>query len=450
MTKKKQTVYIDCTATYYLGINTGIQRVVRNIIKRAPSLSAKLGIECIPIVANLGRYWRSKDFANMKQADRGNTTLIHTGAGITAKLDTHEKEVIAKSKRIPLLIFYAYAVSAVRRIIRYLGYAYLQAPFLRNLLTGRIQTVRPDVGDILLMPDSFWAYDIVSSAAKMKREGVSVIPVVHDLIPLTHPQYCDKNFIKKYSSLLPHLLHIASAVICISQSTKDALVRYMQAHEIDKYDEHWCTVSYSGADLSNEPDAAIDAMPIRAEVRRTCENLYVYLMVGTIEPRKGHEVVFGAMTRLWDKGCTDHLVIVGRIGWLCDDLVTRMKSSAYFSQYLHILNDVNDNELDYLYQHVSALIFASNIEGFGLPLVEAMGKGLPVIASDIPVFQEIGKDQLIYFEPGNTRSLTTALSTYKDKYRGHEKVNYHVTWPSWDESTEQLLRKVLELAGHHR
>ncbi|MEP6609773.1 MAG: glycosyltransferase, partial [Burkholderiaceae bacterium] len=102
-----------------------------------------------------------------------------------------------------------------------------------------------------------------------------------------------------------------------------------------------------------------------------------------------------------------------------------------------------DIELDFAYRHASALIFASRAEGFGLPLVEAMHYGLPVLASDIPIFHEIGGEYPIYFDPDRSESLLAAVLAFESAVAHGTLIRRAKPWLSWEDSTRMLLSKVV-------
>src|SRR5690606_5090572 len=123
-----------------------------------------------------------------------------------------------------------------------------------------------------------------------------------------------------------------------------------------------------------------------------------FLMVGTIESRKGYDQVLDAFDQLWGEGSVERLVIVGRQGWLVDDLVQRILQHPENGHRLFWLSDVSDEALVKLYERTDALIMASEAEGFGLPLIEAAKHGIPLIARDLPVFREVAGEGALYFD----------------------------------------------------
>ncbi len=447
MDNRRATIYIDCTSTYSLGINTGLQRIVRNIIKRAPSIGEKFNVECIPVAIKFNRFWTSQEFHSLTPSSPSTSNVINFGASLAAAMVSMEERMAKATTPHVLRALFINLFTATRWAVRYVGYAGLQIPFVVGLIKGYVKTVRPSAGDIILMPDSFWSFDVISPQEKLDEKDVCVIPVIHDLIPLTHPEYCTKEFVARFKKLLPRLVENASGFVCVSHTTKDALSRYLRHNALENDRYLPIAVSYSGADLTNEPGIEFGALPLRDEIVALGKQEKVFLMVGTIEPRKGYDVSIDAMNSRWRAGKTETLVIIGRVGWHCDELIDQIKRHPYFNKNLYLFHDTNDHELNYLYQHSSALIFSSRIEGFGLPLVEAMQAGLPVIASRIPIFREIGKDALIYFDPISSESLSAAIDRFNNQRRLDAPSATKNNWYTWNDSTFNLIAKVLTLSS---
>ena len=129
--------------------------------------------------------------------------------------------------------------------------------------------------------------------------------------------------------------------------------------------------------------------------------------------------------------------------FLIDELARRIRTHPELGRRLTWFEAGSDAELDYAYRHASALIFASRCEGFGLPLVEAMQCGLPALASDIPVFREIGGDYPVYFDPDDAASLRNAIRRFELRLSaGNGMQRTARRWLSWPESARMLLEKV--------
>jgi glycosyltransferase involved in cell wall biosynthesis len=135
-------------------------------------------------------------------------------------------------------------------------------------------------------------------------------------------------------------------------------------------------------------------------------------MVGTVEPRKGHEFVLDAFEQLWESGSDYRLCIAGQEGWRVVDTMKRIRQHPQLNKKLFFVEKFTDAEINLCYQAATGLIAASTAEGFGLPIVEAGLHGVAVVASDIPVFREVGGDGASYFSLESPRRLVEALQAF--------------------------------------
>ena len=165
--------------------------------------------------------------------------------------------------------------------------------------------------------------------------------------------------------------------------------------------------------------------------RKADENSF--LMVGTIEPRKGHEIVLNTFERLWGKGQDDKLCIIGRPGWNMDSFAERLRSHPEAGKRLLLIENASDELLLDAYQKADALIQASAGEGFGLPLIEAGDYGKPVLCSDIPVFHEIGGENVLYFRR-DPEGLADCIRYFKE-HRGTDQIpdSRKISRRTWDD-----------------
>src|SRR6201999_1773329 len=115
----------------------------------------------------------------------------------------------------------------------------------------------------------------------------------------------------------------------------------------------------------------------------------MFLMVGTIEPRKDHATVIDAFQMLWESGSRARLTFVGRPGWRAEAVLARIKALAETNPFFKFHANASDELLAQCYDEASVVIASSLAEGFGLPLIESMMFGKPLIASDIPSFREV-------------------------------------------------------------
>ena len=173
-------------------------------------------------------------------------------------------------------------------------------------------------------------------------------------------------------------------------------------------------------------------------------------MVGTLEPRKGHLQAIEAFTQLWESGVDVNLVIIGRAGWQqlptdqqrsIPQLLARLGNHPEKGRRLFWFDGPSDEFLELIYSSVNGLLAASEDEGFGLPLIEAAQKGLPILARDIPVFREVAKDHACYFTADNPQQLASAVAGWLND--GFVPPSTAMAWLTWQQSADNLQHLLL-------
>lgn len=159
----------------------------------------------------------------------------------------------------------------------------------------------------------------------------------------------------------------------------------------------------------------------------------IFLMVGTIEPRKDHSLVLDTFEQLWTQGSGDKLCIIGKPGWNTEAFMLRLRTHPESGTRLLLLDHATDEILQEAYQRSDALIQASAGEGFGLPLIEAGQHGKPILCSDIPVFHEVGGSHALYF-PRTVEGLSQCIRFFDD-HCGTDQIpdSRKISKRSWDD-----------------
>ncbi|MDB4542756.1 glycosyltransferase family 4 protein, partial [bacterium] len=299
-----------------------------------------------------------------------------------------------------------------------------------------LEALEPDSGDILLLLDSSWHGDFFDFVRELKGRDVGVVSVIYDLIPITHPQFCDEHLVKVFNGWLDWMVECADGYIAISRTIAEEFRVVLLDRLGDPGEKtRWVDSFYLGADFEQKA-----AVIVRDSVKAVfTSNSNVYLTVSTIEPRKNHAYMIDAFELLWQEGHQVSLCVVGKVGWKTEALVDRIHNHPEFGRRLIMLNDLSDAELEYCYEYARALIFASYVEGFGLPLVEAAQRGLPVLCSDIPVFREIGGEACHYFDLSQPSTLKHVLLDFQALAGQELQRRAPVEWISWQQSAQQLV-----------
>jgi glycosyltransferase involved in cell wall biosynthesis len=163
--------------------------------------------------------------------------------------------------------------------------------------------------------------------------------------------------------------------------------------------------------------------------------------VGTVQPRKNYTRLIQALGHLRQAGYDLDLVIAGGRGWL-EDPIHESVRNAHMSEHVHFLGFVEESELPALYSAAECLAFPSLYEGFGLPVLEAMACGTPVVTSNLSSLPEVAGDAALLVDPYDTDALAHAIKRVLDDtlLRGElvRKGYARIGLFSWEESARQL------------
>jgi len=266
----------------------------------------------------------------------------------------------------------------------------------------------------LMLSDSWNAFEELAPIfAKICREGGEVVSCIFDLIPELYPHACHEVTVPRYRAWLRKALVESDSFLAISKTVADELADYVAAQRLPHRPGLKIGWFHCGSDLALRADSA----PRDNIKRAVAGEAPVFLNVGTIEPRKGQRVALRAFEQLWAHGRDIRLIFVGRRGWFEEAVVNEIVTHREFDRRLFWFDDVDDDELSFLYDHAAALIFPSYAEGFGLPIVEAARRGRPAICSDIPVFREVGQDGALYFRVNDATALAATIADFLDGRR---------------------------------
>lgn len=275
----------------------------------------------------------------------------------------------------------------------------------------------------------------------MHRNGVDVRFLVYDLLPIQFPEFWETQHSVPlvHSEWLSVITSLGGAV-CISKAVADELAVWVKQNGPKNNRTFLIDWFHLGADVDHaEPTLGLpqeaESMLAMYRTRPT------FLMVGTLEPRKGHEQVLDAFECLWQSGTDANLVIVGKQGWMVESLVDRLRAHQELGKRLFWLEGISDDYLKKIYATSTCLMAASYGEGFGLPLIEAAQHKLPIIARDIPVFHEVAADHAFYFDANEPEQLAQSIEQWLDLYatKKHPRSD-GMPWLKWKQSAGQLLK----------
>lgn len=235
----------------------------------------------------------------------------------------------------------------------------------------------------------------------IRQSGIKSVVTIHDLIFLRHPEFYHWIDTKIYAWKFRQTLREADHIIAISECTKRDILAY------GKVDERKISVIYQSC--APKFSVSQSAMP---------SNRYI-LSVGSIEARKNILLAVKALPYLPE---AVSLVIVGRHTPYTDEVIAYAKKEG-LTHRIKIMHGVSDEELPKLYAGAEAFVYPSRYEGFGIPIIEAISCGLPVVACTGSCLEEAGGPDALYVDPDDAEAMAQAI---KQVLRGAEGRETHI------------------------
>lgn len=277
-----------------------------------------------------------------------------------------------------------------------------------------------------------------------RRRGVEVYTVVYDILPLLMPDNFPGTlgtdlFPKWICELARH-----DGAIAISHTVANQLEQWMLDNQVEHSTEFRFGWFHQGSDIANS-NPVLGLPSSSSGVLAMLQAKPNALMVGTVEPRKGHAQTVDAFELLWEQGVDIALVIVGKPGWHIESLAKRITHHPEYGKRLIWLQGISDEFLERIYESATVLLAASIGEGFGLPLIEAASKKVPLIVRDIPIFREVAGDAAFYFaDQRDPAAIANGIKIWLDLHRQgkHPKPDSMRTL-SWAQSAEMLVQQLI-------
>jgi len=316
--------------------------------------------------------------------------------------------------------------------------------------------VEPQPGDIVIGLDVS-GHTLIQAArhgllADYRNQGVMVWFTIFDLLPIRMPEVFPPGAAEAHEQWLRAISKLDGAV-CISKAVADDLAAWLHESGLlqDRIRPFRIGWFHLGADIANSSPTR--GLPADSEgILEQLRARPTFLMVGTIEPRKGYLQAIDAFSQLWEQGVDVNLAIVGKEGWRhlpneqrrnIPNTMERLRSHPELNKRLFWLEGISDEYLEKVYAASTCLIAASYGEGFGLPLIEAAQHKLPIIARDIPVFREVAGEHAFYFSGREPKGLAGAIETWLSLYQaGEHPRSDNMPWLTWKESARQLMNMI--------
>ena len=251
-------------------------------------------------------------------------------------------------------------------------------------------------------------FDLNSHIAWVRACRLHAVYLIHDLIPILHADHCRPRAVHRHHGRVVNALSTAAGIIVNSRTTGIELEAFARQQGLAM--PPMLATQLAGAPLMNNAPAHLEDRPY-------------FVCVGTIEPRKNHLLLL----KLWqcleaELGAeTPRLKIVGQWGAKSEPVRRMMRETPSLMRHITVHDRCGDAEMTGLIKGSRALLLPSMAEGFGLPMVEALGLGTPVIASDLACFQEFGQDIPMLIDPADESAWLAAVNAFRGDSVGRQR-----------------------------
>ncbi len=296
--------------------------------------------------------------------------------------------------------------------------------------------------DTLICTGAGWTHnDIAAIAADKRKVGFRFVLFCHDIIPLMFPHFYKRADVEAQRHYCELAFPAADLVIFGSRTVAADVRGYCDAHRIALGPSALCPLG-ANASISAAPT------PLPAGI----EAGHYALLVSTIEPRKGHRVIYDAWLKLLEAGIPQRsrfkLVFAGRKGWMVDDLMRDLRRDPRIAGTLHMFPDADDAAVSSLYRHAAFCLYPSCYEGYGLPAVEAFRYGKAVLASTGGAVPEVVGDFSPCLDPTDGEAWRSMLELWirDPAARGLYEARIRASFrhPDWDESARNFFALACE------
>jgi glycosyltransferase involved in cell wall biosynthesis len=288
-----------------------------------------------------------------------------------------------------------------------------------------------------------------------ERSSVPSVVTIHDLSFFDQPRWHQRSKVLLFRRAISVASRRAAVVVCPSQVTADRLA-------------HWCRVEAEvvvaphGVDTGrfrpHEPDEGADAAALAQVDPRLSTGRPYLVFVGTLEPRKDIPTLVAAFTRIAGRQAEALLVLAGQPGWGADAVTRAIEDSGLAARIIRT-GYVSDGVVPALLRSAAGAVYPALYEGFGLPALEALACGAPLITTSGTAMEEVAGDASVLVEPGDVRGLADALDARLShapeatdpeedrRRRGFEIVSGH-TWAASAERHVHAYRAAAGRPGH--
>jgi len=294
---------------------------------------------------------------------------------------------------------------------------------------------QPQAGDALLVPDIFSEEDRPGYAEFIKNSPARTVAIFHDAIPVRFPEFTWPHSVRKAPRYLKDLARF-DQVLAVSHQSRDELLGFWAWAGLETTPP--VTVVPSGADIHPErPRNTRDRLP----------NGRLVLQTGILEPRKNQMTTLEAAGILYERGVDFRLGFIGRVnphfGKPIAKTIRHLEKSGLPVTH-H--GKLSDDELATLLAEARFTLLPSRVEGNGLPVLESLWQGLPVICSNLPVARDWANGESVRIvDPMTPQALANAIQTWLEDDDAYQRAARHareVNLPTWRDAARAILQHV--------
>lgn len=250
-------------------------------------------------------------------------------------------------------------------------------------------------------------FDLPSHRLWVDQCSLRAVYLIHDLIPIERADICTPHATRRHRGRVVNALGAAAGIIANSHATAKNLRAFASDHKL-----RLPPVIAAHLGLQVMTDGLAVVRSSSGDDQATVRIPRPYLIsVGTIEPRKNHMTLLRVWQRLIAGNMTKlpHLVLIGQWGRNCDPVRTMLAKDVGLARHVTLISDCDDRRMASYVQGARALLLPTLAEGFGLPLIEAMALGVPVVASDIESLRELGEGIPLFLDPVDEMAWENAI-----------------------------------------
>jgi glycosyltransferase involved in cell wall biosynthesis len=272
------------------------------------------------------------------------------------------------------------------------------------------------------------------------RQDVRPVFLIHDLLPIDYPEFFLPVEAAAFVKRMDMALKRASALIVTSEAVRE------------RVEAEWARRGLPRRPVLVAPlPSPLERTDASERIDEDLANVPYFVMVGTIEPRKNHLFLLALWRQMAERAEPGRplpkLILVGRTGWLNSQALNELHRGRLIARHVIHAPQLSRDELAQLLTHARALLMPSFSEGYGIPLVEALSLGTPVVATDAPVFREVTRGRALYVDPldgpgwaRTIEALTDASSATSTQAREAAAGFVAPTWSGYFEAVEAFLQ----------